>query len=58
MTMDLFVARSMITKASLVDRGQIEISGSQVSLLFSTSCFFLLYWATRFVFLKFIPKVL
>lgn len=40
MTMDLFVARSMITKASLVDRGQIEISGSQVSLLFSKSCFF------------------
>ncbi|KAF3321056.1 endoribonuclease Dicer 1 isoform X1 [Carex littledalei] len=33
MTMDLFVARSMITKASLVDRGQIEISGSQLVML-------------------------
>ncbi|KAJ4773845.1 Endoribonuclease Dicer [Rhynchospora pubera] len=33
MTMDLFVARSMITKASLVFRGEVEISDSQLVLL-------------------------
>ncbi|KAL5210919.1 hypothetical protein ABZP36_006542, partial [Zizania latifolia] len=33
MTMDLFVARTMITKASLVSRGQIEITESQLVLL-------------------------
>ncbi|KAL5217498.1 hypothetical protein ABZP36_018182 [Zizania latifolia] len=32
-TMDLFVARTMITKASLVFRGQIEITESQLVLL-------------------------
>lgn len=31
--MDLFVARTMITKASLVLRGPIEITESQVGLL-------------------------
>lgn len=31
--MDLFVARTMITKASLVFRGPIEITESQVGLL-------------------------
>lgn len=31
--MDLFVARTMITKASLVFRGRIEITESQVDLL-------------------------
>lgn len=33
MTMDLFVARTMITKASLVFRGPIEITESQVDLI-------------------------
>uniref|UniRef100_A0A0E0K826 Endoribonuclease Dicer homolog 1 n=1 Tax=Oryza punctata TaxID=4537 RepID=A0A0E0K826_ORYPU len=33
MTMDLFVARTMITKASLVFRGRIEITESQLVLL-------------------------
>jgi endoribonuclease Dicer len=40
MTMDLFVARSMITKASLVFRGQIQISDSQVSLVFKKHVMF------------------
>lgn len=31
--MDLFVARTMITKASLVFRGPIEVTESQVDLL-------------------------
>jgi endoribonuclease Dicer len=33
MTMDLFVAKMMITKASLVFRGPIEITESQVGLI-------------------------
>jgi hypothetical protein len=33
MTMDLFVAKMMITKTSLVFRGPIEITESQVSLI-------------------------
>lgn len=32
MSMDLFVARAMITKASLVFRGPIDITESQVDI--------------------------
>lgn len=36
MSMDLFIARTMIAKASLVFRGAVDISESQVHLLFVT----------------------
>lgn len=44
MSMDLFIARSLITKASLVSKGPIDIRETQVLLSFCFQCnsFFIL----------------
>lgn len=47
MSMDLFIARSLITKASLVIKGPIDIRESQVHFICNSTCFSSFCYASR-----------